>query len=96
VAPTLELVAWLLSAASSVVLVMVNLRKDDAKGQIILPFIDGGWRSVPLRDLHSDEVRDRTLAEWAEKGSVFKVRGGGARIWVDAGTHRQLAEAWAA
>jgi hypothetical protein len=90
VTPSVDIAAWLLTADGKVVVVMVNLLADEAKDRIRLPYIDGVGRSLRLCDLHSDEFRERTREQWAGQGCVFKVRGGGARIWVDSDTFRSL------
>jgi hypothetical protein len=81
---------------STIVLVMVNLRKADAKGRIRLPFLHDERQMLKLRDLHSAEIRERTREVWMSQGCVFKVRGGGARIWVDVETYSSLVANWTA
>jgi hypothetical protein len=84
-----ETLAWMLTYAGSGVLA-VNLGNELAKGRIRLPRSVGARRSIRLCDLHSTVTCVRTQEEWASLGYVFRTPAGGAAIWVDADTHRQL------
>jgi hypothetical protein len=87
-----EMLAWSLTYDGSIVLFTLNLRNQETRRRVRLPFVLGAGRKLTLCDVRSSVTYTRTQEEWGSAGCVFRVPAGAARIWVDADTHRALSE----